>query len=64
LVLLAMGGSQSLLHYAYGIFPALVLIVAHRFSKRFPGIEWAVFALAGLVIFGLLLRGYMTGIGV
>lgn len=63
-VLLAMGGSRNWLHYAYGIFPALVLLVAHLFSKRFPGVEWAAFALAGLVVFGLLLRGYMTGIGV
>lgn len=63
LVLLAVGGSRSLLHYAYGVFPVLVLVVAHRFSKRFAGLEWAVFSLAGLIIFGLLLRGYMTGSG-
>lgn len=63
IVLLAMGGRRSLLHYAYGVFPVLVLIVAHRFSKRFAGVEWAVFSLSGLIIFGLLLRGYMTGGG-
>lgn len=64
IVLLAAGGRRPWLHYAYGVFPALVLVVAHRLSRRFAGIEWAVFALAGLVSFGLLLRGYMTGLGV
>ncbi len=49
------------LHYAYGIFPLLVLVVAHRSARRFRGLEWAVFAIAGLVIFGLMSRGFMTG---
>lgn len=61
ILLIALGGRRSWLHYAYGVFPFLVLWVAHRFSKRYAGLEWVVFALAGLVIFGLLLRGYMTG---
>ena len=59
--LLLTGHRRPWLHYSYGIFPVLVLVVAHRVSKRFQGIEWAVFAVAALVIFGLLLRAYMTG---
>ncbi|MGH2811120.1 MAG: hypothetical protein ACRDI1_00205 [Actinomycetota bacterium] len=62
-VLLAMGGRREWLHYAYGFFPILVLIFVHRFSRRLEGIEWVAFAFAGLVNFGLLLRGYMTGVG-
>jgi hypothetical protein len=60
--LLAMGKSKELLHYSYGLFPVLVLYAAHRISKKFEGVEWAVFAVASAVIFGLLLRAYMTGI--
>lgn len=63
-VLLATGGSRHWLHYAYGGFPILVTVAAHRYSKRATGVEWVVFALAGLVNFGLLLRGYTTGSGV
>lgn len=63
LVLFLMGGRPHVLHYAYGAFPVLVLIVAHRSSKRFQGLEWAVFSVAGLIIFGLMVRGYMTGAG-
>lgn len=57
------GSGMHWLHYAYGAFPAVVLIAAHRLSRRFEGLAWAVFAFAGLICFGLLLRGYMTGFG-
>jgi len=60
--MLLLRGGQPFLHYVYGIFPVLVLFVAHRSSKRFQGLEWAAFAIAGFFIFGLQLRGYMTGI--
>ena len=60
--LLLLRGGQPWLHYVYGIFPVLVLFVAHRSSKRFEGLEWAAFAVAGFFIFGLQLRGYMTGL--
>lgn len=63
LILFVLGRRRSLLHYAYGIFPILVLVIAHRYSKRLEGLEWAVFAFAGFVNFGLLLRAYMTGMG-
>ncbi len=51
------------LHYSYGGFAILILIIAHRVAKRYEGIEWAVFAVASLFVTGLLVRGYMTGIG-
>lgn len=59
----AFGGRQPWLHYAYGGFPILIVIFAHRISGRFEGLEWAVFGIAGLVNFGLLTRGFMTGLG-
>lgn len=54
-------GAMPPLHYAYGAFPIIVLYVAHRQSKKFEGLEWVAFAIAGLVIFGLQTRGFMTG---
>jgi hypothetical protein len=59
--LFLMGHRRPWLHYSYGIFPVLVLAVAHRISKKYQGIEWAVFAVAAFVIVGLLVRAYMTG---
>lgn len=56
-------GGMSPLHYLYGGFPLLVLYVAHRFSRRLEGVEWIAFAFAGLFIFGLQARGFMTGMG-
>src|SRR5918996_1175077 len=64
LLIFAGGGRASTwLHYAYGVFPALTLYFAHKHSKKAKGLEWAVFALVGLVNFGLMFRGYMTGTG-
>ena len=54
-------GPVDPLHFIYGGFPILVLIAAHKYSKKLQGLEWVAFALAGLFIFGLQLRGYMTG---
>lgn len=62
IVLFALGGRRHWLHYAYGGFPILVMIFVHRFSPRLKGIEWVAFAFAGLVIFGLIIRAYMTGV--
>jgi hypothetical protein len=61
LILLAMGRSKELLHYSYGLFSVLVLYAAHRISKKFEGVEWAVFAVASAIVFGLLVRAYQTG---
>jgi hypothetical protein len=53
------------LHYAYGgLFPAIVLVLAHRFARRAPGIPWIVFGVAGLVCFGLTFRALQTGLGI
>jgi hypothetical protein len=54
------------LHYVYGgLFPAAVLVAAHRIAKseRFSGIPWAVFGFAALVCFGLTFRALQTGNG-
>ena len=56
-------GGMSPLHYAYGAFPLLVLYFAHTQSKRYEGLEWVAFSIAGLIIFGLQTRGFMTGLG-
>lgn len=63
IVLLLMGDTRPWLHYSYGAFALLVLGVAHRIAKKYEGIEWAVFAVASFFVFGLLVRAYMTGIG-
>lgn len=60
-VMFFLRGGMDPLHYVYGAFPILVLLAAHRFSRNFQGLEWVAFALAGLFIFGLQLRGFMTG---
>lgn len=53
------------LHYAYGgLFPAIVLVVAHRFARRYEGIPWLAFGIAGFIIFGLTFRALQTGLGV
>lgn len=53
------------LHYAYGaLFPAFVLVLAHRFARRAEGISWVVFGVAGLVCFGLTFRALQTGLGI
>lgn len=53
------------LHYVYGgLFPAVVLIVAHRFARRAEGIAWMVFGFAAFVNFGLTFRALQTGLGI
>ncbi|MDP9067551.1 MAG: hypothetical protein M3N53_04255 [Actinomycetota bacterium] len=55
------------LHYMYGgLFPALILIAAHRIAQkeRFVEIPWVVFGFASFVNFGLTSRALMTGLGV
>lgn len=55
------------LHYFYGgLFPAVVLIAAHRFAQkeRWNEIPWVVFGFAAFVNFGLTSRALMTGLGI
>lgn len=55
------------LHYLYGgLFPAIVLIAAHRVAsrERFRAIPWMVFGVAAFINFGLTSRALMTGLGV
>jgi hypothetical protein len=53
------------LHYCYGgLFPAIVLVVAHRYARRYDTIPWLVFGLAGFICFGLTFRALQTGLGV
>lgn len=58
------GSDPVWLHYAYGgVFPALVLVVAHRWAHRLKEIPWVVFGFAALVNAGLTARALMTGLG-
>ena len=53
------------LHYVYGgLFPAALLVLAHRLGgKRFQEIPWVVFGVVSLVCFGLTFRALQTGLG-
>jgi hypothetical protein len=56
--------ADTLLHYAYGLFPILVLIVAHVLARGMEREPWIPFAWAGFFCFGLTLRALMTGLGI
>lgn len=48
-------------HPLYGfVFPAVVLFYAHRFAREGRANPFTAFATAGLVIFGLTLRGFQA----
>lgn len=53
------------LHYAYGgLFPAALLMLAHRLGRsRFESVPWVAFGAASLLICGLTTRALMTGFG-
>lgn len=52
------------LHYVYGgLFPAALLVLAHRLGKRFEDIPWVVFGIVSFVCFGLTFRALQTGLG-
>jgi hypothetical protein len=52
------------LHYAYGgLFPLVLLVLAHRYGRKTEGIAWIAFGVAGLLIFGLTFRALQTGLG-
>ena len=60
----AVGEGPDWLHYVYGgLFPLAVLVVAHRFCAKHPGVEVVVFGVASLVAFGLTFRALQTGLG-
>ena len=71
IVLFLMGGRPTppsgpvWLHYVYGgLFPAALLVVAHRYaSERFKEIPYVVFGIVALVNFGLTFRALQTGLG-
>lgn len=53
------------LHYTYGgLFPIAVMMVAHRYARRYEGISWIIFGVAALVNFGLTFRALQTGLGI
>ena len=67
--------ASTWLHYAYGIFPALVLVIAHLVARETRRMKpsprtgrtmapWVPFAWAAFICFGLTLRGLMTGLGI
>ena len=57
--------SPQWLHYAYGgLFPAALLMLAHRLGRtRFESVPWVPFGAASLLICGLTIRALMTGLG-
>ena len=65
LILLITGyRAPQLLHYAYGVFPAIALIIAHVYARREKLYPWVPFAWAAFFSMGLTLRALMTGLGV
>jgi hypothetical protein len=63
--MLLMGRPQELLHYAYGgLFPIMVLVTAHVFSRMEERPAYVNFAWAAFFCFGLTLRALMTGLGI
>ena len=57
--------SPQWLHYAYGgLFPAALLMLAHRLGRtRFGEVPVVPFGIASLLICGLTVRALMTGLG-
>ncbi|MDP9406062.1 MAG: hypothetical protein M3O86_05610 [Actinomycetota bacterium] len=58
------GGAETVaFHLAYGlVFPLVVLVVGHRTARAGRYDPHSVFALVGLVIFGLTARAWMVGV--
>jgi len=62
LILFAIGGRPDWLHYAYGaFFPIALLVAAHRLGTRFADIPWVVFGISSFLICGLTIRALLTG---
>lgn len=58
------GGTSTLLfHLSYGVFsPLVVLVVAHAWAHRGRYNPHSIFAVVGLVNFGLAVRAWQVGI--
>jgi hypothetical protein len=55
----------SWLHYVYGaLFPLFVLVLAHRYARRYESISWVVFGIAAFLVFASTFRALQTGLGV
>jgi hypothetical protein len=63
--LFAAGGRPALLHYLYGaVFPAIVLVVCHVFSRGLEKPPYHMFfSIGAFFVFGLTARALMTGLG-
>ena len=58
------GDAPIWLHYAYGgLFPAALLVGAHRLGRKNEGIAWIIFGAVAFVNFGLTFRALQTGFG-
>ena len=58
------GGELPWLHYAYGgLFPAALLVGAHRIARNYEGLPGLIFGIASVLICGLTVRALMTGLG-
>ena len=66
LALLVAGGRQPILHYLYGaVFPALVIVVCHVFTRGLEKPPYHLFFTIGsFFVFGLTARALMTGLGI
>ena len=66
LALLLQGGGQPILHYLYGaVFPALVIVVCHVFTRGLEKPPYHLFFTIGsFFVFGLTARALMTGLGI
>jgi len=58
------GWFSGTFHILYGVvFPMIVLVVGHRIARAGQQSPYTVFAVVGLVNFGLLARAWMVGAG-
>ena len=66
LALLVAGDRRPLLHYLYGaVFPAVVLVVCHVFTRGLEKPPYHLFFTWGaFFVFGLTARALMTGLGI
>lgn len=59
----AAGGATLAFHLGYGVvFPLITLVVGHRVAREGRYNPHGVFAVVGLVIFGLTARAWMVGV--